>query len=78
MQGQKEAKSNTNGKRRTAALWDKKNMHSFTCRVRTYEANLFNEYCILNNTTPYKVLKNCVLSCINEYTNNHQSLPKNI
>lgn len=50
------------------STWDKENMSSLSCRVRSYEASLFKEYCEANGTTPYKVLKNCVLDCINEYT----------
>lgn len=48
--------------------WDKENMSSLSCRVRSYEALLFKEYCEDNGTTPYKVLKDCVLNCIEEYT----------
>lgn len=48
--------------------WDKENMISLSCRVRSYEALLFKEYCAAKGTTPYKVLKNCVLNCIDEYT----------
>lgn len=47
--------------------WDKENMRAFSCRVRSYEALVFKEYCAANGTTPYKVLKNCVLRCIEEY-----------
>ena len=47
--------------------WDKENMRAFSCRVRSYEALMFKEYCAANGTTPYKVLKKCVLNCIDEY-----------
>lgn len=47
--------------------WDRENMRAFSCRVRSYEALIFKEYCAANETTPYKVLKKCVLCCIDEY-----------
>lgn len=47
--------------------WDKENMRAFSCRVRNYEALIFKEYCAANNTTPYKVLKNHIMQCIEEY-----------
>ncbi len=56
--------------------WDKENMKAFSCRVRNYEALVFKEYCAANDTTPYKVLKNCVLCCIDEYNQKERSIEK--
>ncbi len=56
--------------------WDKENMKALSCRVRSYEAMIFKEYCAANNTTPYKVLKNCVLRCIDEYNQKERSIEK--
>ncbi|MCM1382006.1 MAG: hypothetical protein NC192_08700 [Muribaculaceae bacterium] len=43
-------------------------MCSFSCRVRSYEAEVFREYCTANGTTPYKVLKNSIMRCNDEYS----------
>ncbi len=51
-------------------------MKALSCRVRSYEAMIFKEYCAANNTTPYKVLKNCVLRCIDEYNQKERSIEK--
>lgn len=56
--------------------WDKENMRAFSCRVRSYEAIIFKEYCAANGTTPYKVLKKCVLRCIDEYNKKERSIEK--
>lgn len=56
--------------------WDKENMKAFSCRVRSYEAMVFKEYCAANGTTPYKVLKNYVLHCIDEYNQKGRSIEK--
>lgn len=56
--------------------WDKENMKAFSCRVRSYEALVFKEYCAAKDTTPYKVLKNCILQCIEEYNKKERSIEK--
>lgn len=56
--------------------WDKENMCSFSCRVRNYEALIFKEYCAAHGTTPYNVLKKCVLCCIDEYNKKERSIEK--
>ena len=56
--------------------WDKENMKAFSCRVRSYEAMVFKEYCAANDTTPYKVLKNYVLHCIDEYNQKERLIEK--
>lgn len=56
--------------------WDKENMKAFSCRVLNYEALVFKEYCAANDTTPYKVLKNYVLHCIDEYNQKGRSIEK--
>ena len=54
--------------RRTNVKWDRANMRSLTCRMRTEEANIFKAFCAENNTTPGRVLKDYVLSIIKEYS----------
>ena len=56
--------------------WDKENMKAFSCRVRSYEAMVFKEYCAAHGTTPYNVLKKCVLRCIDEYNKKERSIEK--
>lgn len=56
--------------------WDKENMRAFSCRVRSYEALVFKEYCTAKGTTPYRVLKNCVLRCIDEYNQKERANEK--
>lgn len=53
-----------NSQKARISKWDKENMCALSCRVRNYEALLFKEYCAANNTTPYMVLKNYVMHCI--------------
>lgn len=47
--------------------WDKDNMRSVSCRLRTDEAESFKKWCGINNTTPGAMLKNYVYKCIEEY-----------
>ena len=53
----------------SARKWDRANMRSLSCRLRTEEANLFKEFCAANNTTPGGYLKKVVLDCIENYQN---------
>ena len=43
-----------------AREWDKDNMRTLSCRLRTYEADNFKAVCAMNNTTPAAVLKAAV------------------
>ncbi len=47
--------------------WDRENMRTVSCRVRTYEAEIFKEYCAAHNTTPGNLLKSYVFKCIEDY-----------
>ncbi|MBR4225015.1 MAG: hypothetical protein IKR73_09410 [Oscillospiraceae bacterium] len=47
--------------------WDRTNMRSLTCRLRTEEANIFKAWCAENGTTPGTVLKEYVLGIIEGY-----------
>lgn len=47
--------------------WDRENMRSLSCRVRTHEAEIFKQYCASRKTTPGKLLKQYVTNCIIEY-----------
>lgn len=47
--------------------WDKENMRTLSCRMRTNEAELFKEYCASHDTTPGNVLKKYVFECIRQY-----------
>ncbi|MGN0603953.1 MAG: hypothetical protein ACI4I2_08245 [Oscillospiraceae bacterium] len=50
-----------------ARKWDKENMRSISCRMRTEDAELFKEYCAAHNTTPGAVLKEYVWKLLEEY-----------
>ena len=47
--------------------WDRDNMRSVSCRLRTEEAELFKAYCTAHNTTPGAVLKNFVKGKLEEF-----------
>lgn len=48
--------------------WDRENMRSVSCRLRTEEAELFKAYCAAHNTTPGAVLKNFVKGKLEEFS----------
>lgn len=50
-----------------ARKWDKENMRSVSCRMRTEDAELFKEYCAAHNTTPGAILKEYVWKLLEEY-----------
>ncbi|MBQ5311996.1 MAG: hypothetical protein ILP19_08165 [Oscillospiraceae bacterium] len=52
---------------RNNVKWDRENMRSLTCRLRTDQADIFKQYCAENNTTPGRILKEYVLGIIGEY-----------
>lgn len=47
--------------------WDRENMRTLSCRVRTDEAEVFKQYCLAHETTAVEVLKKYVAKCIYEY-----------
>lgn len=50
-----------------AQAWDRENMRTLSCRVRTDEAEVFKQYCAAHDTTPGNLLKKYVGKCIYEY-----------
>lgn len=65
-----EAKKTANKK------WDKENMSTLSCRMRTDEANDFKTWCSINHTTPGNLLKKYVNKCLNEYYDYLEELHK--
>lgn len=59
-----------------ARKWDKENMRSVSCRLRTEETEDFKKWCELKQTTPGAVLKNYVKQCLDEYYNYLEELHK--
>ena len=57
----------TENRKRTIRKWDKENMKTFSCRLRTYDADIFKEYCKSHNTTPGAVIKKYVTELIDKY-----------
>lgn len=49
-----------------AREWDKENMRTVSCRLRTYQADDFKLYCTMQGTTPGAINKEFVLSCLDE------------
>ncbi len=47
--------------------WDRENMRTISCRVRTDEAEVFKQYCAAHETTAGELLKKYVGKCIYEY-----------
>ncbi len=47
--------------------WDRENMRTLSCRVRTDEAEIFKQYCAAHDTTAGELLKKYVGKCIYEY-----------
>ena len=47
--------------------WDRENMRTLSCRVRTEQAEVFKQYCAAHNTTAGELLKKYVGKCIYEY-----------
>ncbi len=47
--------------------WDRENMRTLSCRVRTDEAEVFKQYCTEHGTTAGELLKKYVGKCIYEY-----------
>ena len=50
-----------------ARKWDKENMRTLCCRVRTNEAEYFKKWCEMHNTTPCAYLKQVVYDCTEDY-----------
>lgn len=48
--------------------WDKENMHTFSCRMRKHDADVFLEYCAANNTTPAAEIKRFIFQTIKDST----------
>lgn len=48
--------------------WDKENMKTVSCRMRTEEADNFKKYCEMIHTTPAAYLKKKVREALVEYS----------
>ena len=48
--------------------WDKENMRSISCRLRTEDAKRFKKYCSDNGTTPAQFLKQYILKTLDNYS----------
>ena len=57
----------TEKRKQTVRKWDRENMKTVCCRMRRYEAELFNEYWKSHNTTPAAVIKKYVTELIDKY-----------
>ena len=56
-------------KNRANRAWDRDNMRTVSCRVRTEDAIEFSEYCKENNTKPGAILKDFVYGIFYSITN---------
>lgn len=65
-----EAKKNANKK------WDRENMSTISCRVRSDDAERFKTWCSINHTTPGALLKKYVNKCLDEYYDYMEELHK--
>ncbi len=48
----------------SARKWDKENMRSIACRLRTDDAEAFKEYCANHGTNPAAEIKRHIFECI--------------
>lgn len=53
-------------RKRANAKWDSENMATLGCKVRKEQAEAFKQYCKDNGKTSNTVLKEYVLSCIDD------------
>ncbi len=58
----------TEKQKKSIREWDRENMRTLSCRVRTDEAEFFKEYCTAHKTTPGKLLKKYVFDCMEKYS----------
>ena len=56
--------------------WDKENMRSISCRLRTEDAERFKKYCSDNGTTPAQFLKQYILKTLDEYYTKNKKADK--
>lgn len=57
----------TEAQKASSLKWDRENMRTISCRVRTDEAEIFKQYCAAHNTTPGNLIKKYVMKCIIDY-----------
>ena len=60
-------------KKQSNRKWDKDNMRSVSCRLRTEDAEQFKEYCAEIGTTPAQFLKQYILKTLKDYYDNDKS-----
>lgn len=51
-----------------ARAWDRENMRTISCRLRTDDAEYFKEYCKAHKTNPAAVLKKHIFECLDKYS----------
>lgn len=51
-----------------ARAWDRENMRTLSCRLRTEDAEYFKEYCKAHNTNTAAVLKKYIFKCLEKYS----------
>lgn len=56
----------SDAKKKSNAKWDKENMATLGCKVKKAQAERFKQYAAENGTTSNTLLKEYVLSCIDE------------
>ena len=50
-----------------ARKWDKENLRSVSCRLRTEDAELFKEFCATRGTTAGALIKQFILLTLEKY-----------
>ena len=60
-------KSLSEKSKQSIRAWDRENMRTLSCRVRTDEAEVFKQYCTEHGTTAGELLKKYVGKCSYEY-----------
>lgn len=61
-----EAPKTSKSKRAANDKWDRENMSTLGCKVKKSEAAAFKEYCAAQGKASNTVLKEYVISCIDE------------
>lgn len=56
----------SDAKKKANAKWDSENMATLACKVKKNDAAAFKNYCKQQNKTSNAVLRDFVLSCIEE------------
>lgn len=60
-----------------ARAWDRENMRTISCRLRTEDAEYFKDYCKAHKTNPAAVLKKYIFECLEKYSEELEAEEKN-